>query len=111
IALSIDNNYQNNPIKRRYEISNNMIYSKNKNAIRVMGLDSVDIFHNSINSEGTGTMNTAFGIYIFPPSGTRSISSYDIRNNIFKSTNAIAFSSPTSDTIFDNFDHNIFYNT
>src|SRR5690554_63947 len=93
------------PVSRRFGVVNNMIYTKHNHALYLQYVDSLDLIHNSINAES----KTASAVSIFA-GAIGPVSGYDVRNNIFKSDRAEAFESTEPDSIFNKFDHNIFFN-
>src|SRR5690554_1006849 len=103
-------NYTNSvvlPLGTRWnEIVNNMVYSSNSNGIRLYyEVDSVRMWHNSVNVEGSQD-----AVYIYGFSGSGVPTEYDVRNNIFVANTNRAFYLNQPDTIFSKFDNNIFYN-
>ena len=91
---------------RRPMFSNNMIYSSTDFGLYMYYADSVDIFHNTIVTEGT--VSPALQIYGNTTNGADGI---DIRNNIFYSatTEAIETNSSVPLSSFKNFDYNNYY--
>src|SRR5690606_34478978 len=94
------------PINRKFEVTNNMVYSEGDYGMYFYYVDSVDIFHNSIHVEGTSSPALQIN-----ESTTTTISDYDIRNNILSSENSIAFETNSSNSFYDEFNYNIFYST
>jgi hypothetical protein len=93
------------PVNRKYEITNNMFISDNQYGIYMYYVDSVNIWHNSINNLGTGQ-----GIFI-GASATNQATAYDVRNNIFNAASGVALEVNEPDTtVFDKFNNNT-YNT
>ncbi len=92
------------PERRQMQVVNNMIISDTDFGMYLLYQDSVDIFHNSIVTNGT--VNPAFQI---GASTTNTIESYDVRNNIFSSANTEAFEmSNVTDTLFTKLDNNAY---
>ncbi|HLW07170.1 MAG TPA: right-handed parallel beta-helix repeat-containing protein, partial [Marinilabiliaceae bacterium] len=84
---------------KRNEISNNMIYSSGGYGIYFFMVDSVDFWHNSINTEGSA--NSAVNL--------RRSKSYDFRNNIFSSNKTAVLETDSPDsTMFIALDYNLY---
>ena len=91
---------------QRSLISNNMIGSATDYGMYLYSVDSVDVFHNTIATDGTSSPAFQIG-----QSTSYRIGGYDVRNNIFASSNTEAFetTSAISDTVMSTFDYNVFY--
>jgi len=91
---------------RRNEMINNMVYSSGDYGVYMNGVDSLDFWYNSVNSESSSTpalyINT-FGNYF--------LNDWDLRNNILQSAGSAALDiNGTTDSIFNKMDNNV-YNT
>ena len=89
---------------RKNRLANNMIYSNSDYGLYMYYIDSTELFHNTIVTNGTGI--PALQIYT---STTRSIGNYDIRNNIIYSNGSFALRTNMPDTVFQTMDYNAYY--
>ncbi len=89
---------------RKNRIANNMIYSDSDYGLYMYYIDSTEIFHNTIVTNGTGI--PAVQIYT---STTRPIGNYDVRNNIFYASGSFALRTNMPDTVFQTMDYNNYY--
>lgn len=104
-GLQIMNTAPPAPLKRRPVLSNNMLYSLRDYGFSILYVDSVDIWHNSINVEGSKEAARIHFLSTRPP-----VTNYDVRNNIFSSDTTVSFLSTPGSSLFVKFDNNIFYN-
>src|SRR5690554_2552130 len=111
--LSVNNDFvAAGLIKRRSEVSNNMLYSKARKGMYLNVVDSVDIWHNTVNVEGA---EPSFHLNL---NSLYTANNNDVRNNIFsaKSSEAVLLGSSTNtniivsdSTMFRKFDNNLYY--
>ena len=93
------------PIHERGRVVNNYMYSSNNFGFYTYYTDSLDIYHNTIVSNGSST--PAAQMY----ASTTNLSEHiDMRNNILYSNGSFALRTNVSDlTMFDTLDYNLYY--
>jgi hypothetical protein len=93
------------PLNGKNLFANNMIISESDWGVYSRYQTEVDFFYNSVATYGTTNPAVQIGT-----AGTTLIDNFDVRNNVFYSTNTEAFElSGIVDTIFTKMDNNVYY--